>query len=67
MKDKNTQKEVEELVSLMFPNQFLQRDLNKLELIYIAGITKGLSMAKTTIAKCGIQNQSVLDKVTPNK
>ena len=51
----------------MFPNQFLQRDLKKLEVIYIAGITKGLSMAKTTIAKCGIQNESVLDKVTPNK
>ena len=67
MKQKTTQQEVEEIVSLMFPNQFLQRDLNKLETIYIAGITKGLSMAKTTIAKCGIQKESVLDKVTPNK
>ena len=67
MKQKTTQQDVEEIVSLMFPNQFLQRDLKKLEVIYIAGITKGLAVAKKTIAKCGIQNQSVLDKVTPNK
>lgn len=67
MKHKTTQQEVEEIVSLMFPNQFLQRDLKKLEVIYIAGITKGLSMAKTTIAKCGIQNQSISEKITHNK
>lgn len=67
MEDKNTQKEVEELVALMFPNQFLQRDLRKLEVIYIAGITKGLSMAKTTIAKCGIQNQFMSENTKPNK
>lgn len=67
MKEKTTQQEVEEIVSLMFPNQFLQRDLNKLEVIYIAGITKGLSMAKTTIAKCEKQNQSISEKITPNK
>ena len=46
MKQKTTQQEVEEIVSLMFPNQFLQRDLKKLEVIYIAGITKGLAVAK---------------------
>ena len=67
MKQKTTQQEVEEIVSLMFPNQFLQRDLKKLEVIYIAGITKGLSMAKTTIAKCEKQNQSISEKITPNK
>lgn len=67
MKEKTTQQEVEEIISLMFPNQFLHRDLKKLETIYVAGITKGLSMAKTTIAKCGIQNPSILEKVTPNK
>lgn len=67
MKEKSTQQEVEEIVSLMFTNQFLQRDLKKLEVIYIAGITKGLSMAKTTIDKCGIQNQSISEKITHNK
>lgn len=67
MKEKSTQQEIEEIVSLMFPNQFLQRDLRKLEVIYIAGITKGIAVAKETIAKCGIQNQSVSDKATHNK
>ena len=52
MKNSNTQKEVEEIVALMFPNQFLQRDLRKLEVIYTAGITKGIAVAKETIAKC---------------
>ena len=57
MKNSNTQKEVEEIVALMFPNQFLQRDLRKLEVIYIAGITKGLAVAKETIAKCENKNK----------
>ena len=52
MNPKNTEKEVEEIVALMFPNQFLKRDLKKLEVIYIAGYTKGLAIAKETIAKC---------------
>ena len=46
MKDKNTQKEVEELVALMFPNQFLQRDLKKLETIFNAGYVKGLEESR---------------------
>lgn len=58
MKQKTTQQEVEEIVSLMFPNQFLQRDLKKLEVIYIAGITKGLAVAKKTIAKCETKTSS---------
>ena len=52
MNKHNTAKEVEEIVALMFPNQFLKRDLKKLEVIYIAGFTKGLAIAKETIAKC---------------
>ena len=52
MNTQNTAKEVEEIVALMFPNQFLKRDLKKLEVIYIAGFTKGLTVAKETIAKC---------------
>lgn len=58
MKQKTTQQEVEEIVSLMFPNQFLKRDLKKLEVIYIAGITKGLAVAKKTIAKCETKTSS---------
>ena len=51
MKDKNTHKEVEELVSLMFPNQFLQRDLKKLKVIYIAGYVKGLEESRKIVEK----------------
>ena len=51
MKDKNTQKEVEELVALMFPNQFLQRDLKKLETIFNAGYVKGLEESRKIIEK----------------
>ena len=58
MEDKNTQKEVEELVALMFPNQFLQRDLRKLKVIYTAGITRGISLSKNTIAKCETKTSS---------
>lgn len=57
MNTQNTEKEVEEIVALMFPNQFLKRDLKKLEVIYIAGFTKGLKVAKETIAKCDKENQ----------
>ena len=55
MTEKSTQKEVEEIVTLMFPNQFLQRDLKKLEVIYIAGMTKGLQIARQTIKECEIK------------
>ena len=55
MTEKSTQKEVEEIVTLMFPNQFLQRDLKKLKVIYIAGMTKGLQIARQTIKECEIK------------
>lgn len=58
MTAKNTQQEVEELVSLMFPNQFLQRDLKKLEVVYIAGIAKGIETARQTIEKCANKTPS---------
>ena len=51
MKDKNTQKEVEELVALMFPNQFLQRDLKKLETIFNALYVKGLEESRKIVEK----------------
>ena len=51
MKDKNIQKEVEELVALMFPNQFLQRDLKKLETIFNAGYVKGLEESRKIVEK----------------
>lgn len=52
MTNQSTQKEVEEIVALMFPNQFLQRDMRKLEVIYTAGYIKGVDEAKQRIAKC---------------
>ena len=52
---KTTANEVEEIVTLLFPNQFMKRDLHKLEVIFIAGYTKGLAVAKETIAKCDKQ------------
>ena len=52
MNTTDTTKEVEDIISLLFPNHFLKRDLKKLEAIYVAGITKGLAVAKETIAKC---------------
>ena len=58
MTAQNTQQEVEELVSFMSPNQFLQRDLKKLEVVYIAGIAKGIETARQTIEKCGNKTPS---------
>ena len=56
--NEQVQKEVEEIVSLMFPNQFLQRDMKKLQVIYVAGITKGLETAKQTLIKCESKTQN---------
>ena len=64
MNTTDTTKEVEDIISLLFPNHFLKRDLKKLEAIYVAGITKGLAIAKgietarQTIEKCGNKTAS---------
>ena len=58
MNTTDTTKEVEDIISLLFPNHFLKRDLKKLEAIYVAGIAKGIETARQTIEKCGNKTAS---------